>query len=827
MGVDRRQIVQQVERFNVKSFPAEVTGVGEPDGDGIRRVGFREVSYNYGLESPPDSYEAGLQVVPGALSYDEAHPFAAVDLTEKDIDVGDVVWVTESYNAATGLPVYYINDNKDLDFCIDELPAPAADTIHVEADATEFDHRFVMPGCMYFTPNDELAPFVTIDPDNMFVMDDEPAGDDITGAAVWAAGDMAIDANGKLFPRIGLNICLETPGTPGDGETKVDVKGVVVDGQLCWWAFVPEGDGVDNITGDNTWTNRDGDVIEHIGPSAVDDSHAIISSMEWASDALVLTFTPLDADARGHVVGVASPDTVSVDLGEFPFLPLAGGTMEGDIDMDGHRLENVGRMRTNFASDFRSRFEADAWVMENHRTSTGGWARAIFRFVDQADNRYYSIGALGIDQDVNFGYLGEFNDSILSWYTTGMGASENRLWVNGQNTDSADYSHTLRVSGDSRFEDRVHIGSGVDGRDWGNLVIRSPSLIEPTSQHDDYALNITWSRSGGGNYAGISFGVSNSDSLQTPGAAITHERTGSWSEGMLHFWTKTDDAQNAPIAKGLSINESQQVVIYENMDANDNKIVMLADPEDPQDAVNLRTLEDHVDRDTKWTQVGHVVDDTGTIPSDVLEMKIWIVAGGGGGGRSLAGESVEHDGTTLQLHGPGGAGGGGGNAAYLHITNMEGYAGKSYSFTAGDGGSGEASGGGGADDGGDSILEIDGNAIVTVKGGLGAEGARPGGASASDFSTNIDDRGIAVEFRGNGGPLGHEMYLRFLDSDKVGKTQTGGQPGLPLYRPVGVGHTMAGRGGETRAASTSYPGDPLIGNSGNRGAIRMAFKRPD
>jgi len=45
----------------------------------------------------------------------------------------------------------------------------------------------------------------------------------------------------------------------------------------------------------------------------------------------------------------------------------------------------------------------------------------------------------------------------------------------------------------------------------------------------------------------------------------------------------------------MTVNESQQVVIYENMDANDNKIVMLADPEDPQDAVNLRTLEDHVD----------------------------------------------------------------------------------------------------------------------------------------------------------------------------------------------------------------------------------------
>ena len=252
MGVERRQIVQQIERFNLKSFPAVVTGVGEPDENDIKRVGFREVSFNYGLDFPPDNYETGLQVVPGALSFDETHPFAAVDLTDRDIDEGEVVWINESFHAATGLPVYYITDGQEPEFCIDELPAPAANTVHVEADPENFDHRFVMPGCMYFTPDDKLAPFVTIDPDKMFVMDDEPAGEDISGSTVWATGDMALDGEGKLRPRLGLNVCLDDPVTPDPGEVQVEVKGTVQDGQLCWWANVPEGNG--NGNGDTTWT---------------------------------------------------------------------------------------------------------------------------------------------------------------------------------------------------------------------------------------------------------------------------------------------------------------------------------------------------------------------------------------------------------------------------------------------------------------------------------------------------------------------------------------------------------------------------------------------
>jgi len=61
----------------------------------------------------------------------------------------------------------------------------------------------------------------------------------------------------------------------------------------------------------------------------------------------------------------------------------------------------------------------------------GGWARSLLTYANSANTFYYSIGAYGAGQVVNYGFLGDtYIDSLLKWSTLNTVDAVNRLGIN-------------------------------------------------------------------------------------------------------------------------------------------------------------------------------------------------------------------------------------------------------------------------------------------------------------------------------------------------------------------------------------------------------------
>jgi hypothetical protein len=83
---------------------------------------------------------------------------------------------------------------------------------------------------------------------------------------------------------------------------------------------------------------------------------------------------------------------------------------------------------------------------------------------------------------------------------------------------------------------------------------------------DQYSLILHNTRGGGANGTEIGLCFNHYDSAyptssRTPGAAITHERTTSWSKGKLHFKTKQGATESSDCVTAMTINEDGNVGI--------------------------------------------------------------------------------------------------------------------------------------------------------------------------------------------------------------------------------------------------------------------------
>ena len=94
----------------------------------------------------------------------------------------------------------------------------------------------------------------------------------------------------------------------------------------------------------------------------------------------------------------------------------------------------------------------------------------------------------------------------------------------------------------------------------GSLNVLSSSVISDNSNVNNYQLLISSPSDTNGAQAGIAFRISSTQN-NTPGAAITHERVGNWSQGGLLFKTRPDNTSNAPLFTRMVIDKDGNIGI--------------------------------------------------------------------------------------------------------------------------------------------------------------------------------------------------------------------------------------------------------------------------
>lgn len=103
---------------------------------------------------------------------------------------------------------------------------------------------------------------------------------------------------------------------------------------------------------------------------------------------------------------------------------------------------------------------------------------------------------------------------------------------------------------------RVNIGAYT-----GNSLFFISQDADASDSADltNYHASLFTSSGANGEEIGMSFTIYSSGSAldtATPGAAITHERTNSWSQGKLHFKTKQNTTQSGTLTTAMTIDES-------------------------------------------------------------------------------------------------------------------------------------------------------------------------------------------------------------------------------------------------------------------------------
>lgn len=114
--------------------------------------------------------------------------------------------------------------------------------------------------------------------------------------------------------------------------------------------------------------------------------------------------------------------------------------------------------------------------------------------------------------------------------------------------------------------DRVNIGLGTEAPQAVLSVGKQGPALADNSAFNRYHLHLFANTLGSVEGAGLAFTVFNTDSpasvpTATPGGAIVFERTGTFSQGKLHFKVKTTTGQSDALTKAITISETANVGI--------------------------------------------------------------------------------------------------------------------------------------------------------------------------------------------------------------------------------------------------------------------------
>ncbi len=126
------------------------------------------------------------------------------------------------------------------------------------------------------------------------------------------------------------------------------------------------------------------------------------------------------------------------------------------------------------------------------------------------------------------------------------------------------------------FDDSGNVGIGTTTPDGFLHLVSSGLDATDASDSGQYSMIIHGKNGANGNEIGLGFsmfgGSGPLDSDHAPGAAITHERTGSYSAGKLHFKTRSSTSESGNPVTRMTINEDGNVGIGTENPSNELEV---------------------------------------------------------------------------------------------------------------------------------------------------------------------------------------------------------------------------------------------------------------
>jgi hypothetical protein len=152
-------------------------------------------------------------------------------------------------------------------------------------------------------------------------------------------------------------------------------------------------------------------------------------------------------------------------------------------------------------------------------------------------------------------------------FDIGVSTGGNAVFVNRSTTDMIFYNNTVERM---RIDNSGNVGIGASSITSKLEVINTGrGVLGDTTGHHDYNLTLFRRDLGSGEGVGIAFSVYGSSPTDgtgsyptvAPGASITHERTGNFSQGKLHFRTRNSTASSGSCPIRMTIDQNGDVGI--------------------------------------------------------------------------------------------------------------------------------------------------------------------------------------------------------------------------------------------------------------------------
>jgi len=158
--------------------------------------------------------------------------------------------------------------------------------------------------------------------------------------------------------------------------------------------------------------------------------------------------------------------------------------------------------------------------------------------------------------------------AIIAAQTTDVGGARSAGYLRLFNTTGVPTDGILLNGSSSSYINGGNVGIGTDSPLAPIHMSSDNTSLDATdgATFDQYSLILHNTRGGGANGTEIGLCFNHYDSAyptssRTPGAAITHERTTSWSKGKLHFKTKQGATESSDCVTAMTINEDGNVGI--------------------------------------------------------------------------------------------------------------------------------------------------------------------------------------------------------------------------------------------------------------------------